>query len=75
MILDLRTRVRTCISCNIFPQFMLNGRQLSFVNEFKYLRHILDGSLSDVKDIKRKLDVSLQEPVFLLIALRDIPYQ
>jgi len=37
-----------------FPNFTINNEQLSFVNEFKYLGHILNNSQFDDADIYRE---------------------
>ena len=37
-----------------FPNFTINNEQLSFVNEFKYLGHILNNSQLDDADIYRE---------------------
>jgi len=37
-----------------FPNFAINGEQLSFVNEFKYLGHIINNSQWDDADIYRE---------------------
>ena len=37
-----------------FPNFTINGEQLSFVNEFKYLGHIINNSQLDDADIYRE---------------------
>ena len=36
-----------------FPCFVLNGKQLQFVNSFKYLGHVITTSLSDNEDVNR----------------------
>jgi len=46
---------RRKIVCNSFPAFSLAGCQLLFVQQFKYLGHIIDKSLSDDADIGREL--------------------
>jgi len=39
-----------------FPPFTLNGCSLSFVQQFKYLRHIISNTLNDDDDdIKREI--------------------
>ena len=50
----------TCVqSCNElsdnFPLFTLNGCSLSFVQQFKYLGHIISNTLNDDDDIKREI--------------------
>ena len=45
-------------SCKIvnssFPHFTLSGAKLEFVDQFKYLGHIIDKKLSDNADIRRE---------------------
>ena len=38
-----------------FPKFVLDGQQLSFVSDFRYLGHVIDETGSDDKDIKREI--------------------
>jgi hypothetical protein len=38
-----------------FPAFLLNGNTLQFVNEFRYLGHMINNSFSDDDDIKREI--------------------
>ena len=39
----------------MFPEFTLNGSNLKYVQEFKYLGHVLNNKLSDDDDIKREI--------------------
>ena len=43
------------VVCNSFPDFKLAGCNLLFVDNFKYLGHIIDNRLNDDSDIKREL--------------------
>ena len=43
------------VVCNSFPAFKLAGCNLLFVDNFKYLGHIIDNRLNDDSDIKREL--------------------
>jgi len=43
-----------CITSE-FPAFLLNGNALQFVNEFRYLGHVINKSFSDDDDIKREI--------------------
>ena len=38
-----------------FPAFLLNGNALQFVNEFRYLGHVINNNFSDDDDIKREI--------------------
>jgi len=51
---------RRKIVCNSFPAFSFAGCQLLFVQQFKYLGHIIDKSLSDDAEIGREL-----KPLFI----------
>ena len=55
MVFDPKDSKKLLHKSIVFPQFMLGGRQLSFVKEFKYLGNIIDDSLSDDNDIKREI--------------------
>lgn len=46
---------RRLVVCNSFPAFKLAGCSLLFVENFKYLGHILDNCLNDDCDIKREI--------------------
>ena len=46
---------RRKIVSNVFPQFMLSGCRLEFVEHFRYLGHIIDNFLCDDKDIEREI--------------------
>ena len=46
---------RRKIVCKSFPAFSLAGCNLTFVEHFKYLGHIIDNSTSDDSDINREL--------------------
>lgn len=48
------TRSRFVVA-EAFPQFILDGKPLEFVNEFKYLGHVLNNDLNDDDDIKREI--------------------
>ena len=39
----------------VFPHFMINGQSVEFVQEFRYLGHILSQKMSDDSDIKREI--------------------
>ena len=41
--------------CDKFPNFVLDGNELSFVPNFKYLGHIIDNNLCDDLDITREI--------------------
>jgi Reverse transcriptase (RNA-dependent DNA polymerase) len=41
--------------CCEFPPFSLDGRPLKYVQEFKYLGHVINNSQSDDADIKREI--------------------
>jgi hypothetical protein len=41
--------------CDTFPTFTLAGSQLMFVDQFKYLGHVIDNKLVDDSDISREL--------------------
>ena len=43
------------VVCDKFPAFMLSGQCLQFINEFKYLGHILNNNCTDDNDIKREI--------------------
>jgi len=45
---------KTKIVSQIFPHFTIDGHCLQFVNEFRYLGHIISNNLSDNADIKRE---------------------
>jgi len=45
---------KTKIVSQTFPHFTIDGHCLQFVNEFRYLGHIISNNLSDNADIKRK---------------------
>ena len=38
-----------------FPKLVLNGQELSYVSDFKYLGHVIDDTGSDNKDINREI--------------------
>ena len=38
-----------------FPTFLLNGNDLQFVKEFRYLGHMINNTFSDDDDIKREI--------------------
>ena len=40
---------------NSFPNFKLDGSNLSYVAKFKYLGHIIDNKLCDDLDIEREI--------------------
>ena len=46
---------RRKIICATFPQFTLAGCKLQFVDNFRYLGHIIDNCLCDDKDIQREI--------------------
>jgi len=46
---------KTKIISHSFPAFTLDGRQLTFVNEFKYFGHYITEALKDDADIKREI--------------------
>lgn len=46
---------RRKIVCDSFPAFTLAGCKLLFVQQFKYLGHFIDNSLSDDADISREM--------------------
>jgi len=39
----------------VFPHFMINGQSVEFVQEFRYLGHVLSQKMSDDSDIKREI--------------------
>ena len=43
------------VICSSFPVFKLTGSNLKFVDNFKYLGHIIDNCLNDDGDINREL--------------------
>ena len=43
------------IICSKFPEFTLAGCMLSFVEQFRYLGHIVDNKLCDDRDINREI--------------------
>jgi hypothetical protein len=43
------------VVCDKFPAFMLSGQCLQFIDEFKYLGHILNNNCTDDNDIKREI--------------------
>ena len=47
-----------------FPDFMLYGQCLQFINEFKYLDHILNNNCTDDNDIKSEMRYLIQELIF-----------
>ena len=47
---------RRKIICASFPQFTLAGCELQFVDNFRYLGHIIDYSLCDDKDIQGEVE-------------------
>ena len=53
MVFDPRNRNK-CIA-DSFPAFTVSGCQLKFVNQFKYLGHIIDNTFSDDSDIIREI--------------------
>ena len=48
-------RVKSKIVCDKFPNFILDGQQLSFVSSFRYLGHIVENNMCDDLDIKREI--------------------
>jgi len=46
---------RTKIMSKTFPPFMLDGEELKFVTEFKYLGHIILHNTNDDADIDREI--------------------
>jgi len=46
---------RTKIISKTFPPFMLEGKELKFVTEFKYLAHIILHDFRDDADIDREI--------------------
>jgi len=46
---------RTMIVSHCFPSFVLCGKPLKFVNEFRYLGHILMNNSRDDRDIQREM--------------------
>jgi len=46
---------RCKIVSHCFPSFVLCGKPLKFVNEFRYLGHILTNNLRDDRDIQREM--------------------
>ena len=43
------------IVSKVFPHFMINGQSVEFVQEFRYLGHVLSQKMSDDSDIKREI--------------------
>ena len=43
------------IVANDFPCFTINGANLQFVSQFKYLGHMINNDFSDDDDIKREI--------------------
>jgi len=39
----------------VYPNFILNGQQLQFVTEFRYLGHYIKDNMKDDADIKREI--------------------
>jgi len=48
---------KTKIVSQTFPHFIIGGHCLQFVNEFRYLGHIISNNVSDDADIKREIHV------------------
>ena len=46
---------RNKIVCKSFPEFKLAGNSLNFVQQFKYVGHIIDNSMSDDADVDREI--------------------
>ena len=46
---------KTKIVSQTFPHFTIDGHCLQFVNEFRYLGHIISNNLCDNADIKREI--------------------
>jgi len=46
---------RNKVVCDVFPAFMLSGQRLQFINDFKYLGHIVNNDCTDDYDIKREI--------------------
>ena len=58
---------RNTIISNKFPALTLAGTELVYVEQFKYLGHIIDNKLSDSSDIIiEKQHVCLLEQIILL---------
>ena len=47
--------VKSKIVCDNFPNFILDGQQLSFVSSFRYLGHIVENNTYDDLNIKREM--------------------
>ena len=47
--------VKSKTVCDEFPNFVLDGHELSFVPTFKYLGHIVENNLCDDSDISREI--------------------
>jgi len=47
--------VRSKIVCTYFPQLSLANCKLSFVSQFKYLRHIIENKFCDDNNINREI--------------------
>jgi len=53
--MNLNPTDKTKIVSQMFPHFTIGGHCLQFVNEFRYLGHIICNSLSDDADFKREI--------------------
>ena len=56
---------------NIIP-FKINGIELDFCDEFKYLGHWLVNDLSDVKDMKREMRACTLELIIYLAVFMSV---
>ena len=59
--------IKSKIVCDKFPNFVLDGHQLSFVSSFRYLGHIVENKLCDNLDIDLDNLVRLEIFVFGLM--------
>ena len=55
-----------------FPTFVINGNNLEFVKQFKYLGHIITCTLPNSIDIDSDKGVCLQEQIHLYVVLLSV---
>ena len=53
--LNLNCMATHIVVSESFSKFVLDGQELAYVNNFKYLGHIIDNSMSDDADISREI--------------------
>jgi len=62
---------RNKIVCKSFPEFKLAENSLNFVQQFKYLGHSIDNSMSDDADVDREIKKWFTRTNLLIRLLED----